>query len=114
MLNEMILQEMSGVEAYYDHKSIPGDNNVMPSNGFILPTVVEHLFCTGTVLFFHQPVGIVVANDEFLAIEAAKKVKIYYSTPPQKPLLSIKDVLKAKANDRITDQTTVVASRTGK
>lgn len=76
-------------------------------------TVVEELFCSGKVLYFHQPVGMIVADKSWTAIQAAKKVKIYYSDPMSKPLLNVPDVLNAKATDRITPQTTVVAKTKG-
>lgn len=83
----------------------------MPASGGM--TVPEELFCSGTVKYYHQPVGIVVANNQTLAWQAAGRVKVYYSTPSLQPLVSIKDVLKANAKDRITHQTTIVASKKG-
>lgn len=83
----------------------------MPAKaGFV---VAEELFCNGTVKYFHQPVGIVVAKSNEVALKAAEKVKIYYSSPNDKPLLTIQQVLQENATDKITHQTTVVASKKG-
>lgn len=102
---------MNGVEAFYDHNSIMGANNIQPqAAGFMVP---EELFCSGTVKFYSQPIGIIVANSQRLALNAASKVKVYYSTPETKPLLNIQDVLNNKATDRITHQTSIVASKKG-
>lgn len=102
---------MPGVEAYFDHKSVPGDNNLTPTHlGFQVP---ELLFCTGTVQHYHQPVGLIVATSDYLAMEAAEQVKVYFDPPQEKPLITIQDVLNANAKDRIVEETTVVAKRTG-
>lgn len=76
-------------------------------------TVVEELFCSRTVSYYHQPVGIVVANSHLLALQAAEKVKVFFDRPKEKPLLSIVDVLNANAKERIKVLTTVVASKKG-
>lgn len=103
---------MTGVAAYYDYKDIPGQNNVIPSRiGFLQ---VEELFCSGKVAYYYQPIGIVVANKQELALQAANKVKVYFTSPKTKPLITIQDVLNANAKERILEQTTVVASKTGK
>lgn len=103
---------MAGVEAFYDQHSILGENNISPSSGGFMFS--EKLFCTGTVQFYHQPIGIIVANSNNLAQQAASKVKIYYTTSKDKPLLTIQEVLEANAKDRITHQSTVVASKKGR
>lgn len=102
---------MTGVVAFYDQTAIPGQNNIMPASGGLM--VPEELFCSGTVKYYHQPIGIVVANNQTLAWQAAERVKVYYSAPSVQPLVTIKDVLEANAKDRITHQTTVVASKKG-
>lgn len=76
-------------------------------------TVTEQLFCNGKVQYYHQPIGIIVANSHYLAMTAAKNVKIYYTTPKGKPLFNIKDVLAAQATERITVRTAVKAKSKG-
>lgn len=102
---------MVGVEAFYDHNSILGENNIQPTAGGF--QVAEELFCSETVKFYSQPIGIIVASSNALALEAASKVKVYYRLPKDKPLLNIQDVLKANAKERITHLTTVVPSKKG-
>lgn len=102
---------MPGVVAYYDYKSLPGENNILPSVANF--AVVEELFCSSQVKYYHQPIGIVVANDEGLAVEAADKVKVFYSSIDVKPLLNIQEVLQANAADRVKTESTIVSSRTG-
>lgn len=106
-----LFKQMTGVVAYYDYKDIPGENNITPAiAGYV---VVEELFCSGTVKYYHQPIGIIVANDQMLAVQAASKVKVFYTAAEKKPVLTIQEVLNANAKDRIKEQTTIVASGKG-
>lgn len=75
--------------------------------------IVEELFCSGTVKHYDQPVGVVVASSYAIAREAADKVKIYYDPPRQKPLVTVRDVLKAGAKDRVKVQSEIKASKKG-
>lgn len=78
-------------------------------------SIKEELFCSGKVQYYDQPVGIVVANNHQVALEAAKKVSIYYSPPLDKPLLTVPEVLNAAdAKERIEPKTTVKATKKGK
>lgn len=76
-------------------------------------TMAEELFCSGTVKYYDQPVGFIVADDPKIAEIAASKVKVYYSYPQEKPLITIQEVLNANATDRITDAYTIVAKKKG-
>lgn len=102
---------MDGVVAYYDYKSIPGRNEIIP----IVDNypVVEELFCSGTVQYYDQPIGIVVATSNLIARQGASKVKVYYSSPKGKPLLTVQQVLQAKATHKITHQSTISPTRKG-
>lgn len=102
---------MKGVVAYFDYKSIPGENSVMASA--LDYTKVEELFCSGKVVVSHQPIGLIVAESHTIAVKAASKVRVFYSTPLQKPFLSPQDILNANATDRYEAQTTIVASKRG-
>ncbi|CAH1403040.1 unnamed protein product [Nezara viridula] len=79
-----------GVVAFFSAKDIPGRNS------FTLITFFnpeeEEVFCSGTVKYAGQPVGIIVAKTHDLAIKAAMMVKIGY-TNEKKPLLTVKEVL---------------------
>lgn len=75
--------------------------------------IVEELFCSGTVKHYDQPVGLVVAKSYAIARQAVDKVKIYFDQPRQKPLVTIRNVLKANATDRVKVQSVIKASKTG-
>lgn len=107
----LFYQKMEGVVAYFDHKSIPRQNHIMPT--LLEYDKIEELFCSGQVVVSHQPIGLIVAESHTIAVKAASKVRVFYSTPQEKPLLSPQDLLKANATDRIEAQTTIVASRRG-
>ncbi|XP_066250858.1 xanthine dehydrogenase/oxidase-like [Euwallacea similis] len=88
------------VMAFFTAKDIPGINNLRVRN-ISLFTVDEKLFCEDTVEYFYQPVGIIIANTHDAAIAAAALVKVKTTPPVKKPFLTIRDVLKAGATDRI-------------
>lgn len=93
---------MVGVVAYYDKNDLPGPNTILPPIfPPIAPLVLEPLFCDGTVMYYFQPVGVIVAETPELAEKAAKMVKIKYEEGP-KPFLTIRQILEAPdANKRI-------------
>ncbi|KAJ8949770.1 hypothetical protein NQ318_018999 [Aromia moschata] len=100
---------VSGVVAYFSKDDIPGENNFMPK--FNIFTVQEEIFCSGVVQYYHQPIGIIVADNHDVAVAAAELVEVSYSTPTHKPLLTTRDVLRAGATDRIHHETTVLPVR---
>lgn len=73
----------------------------------------EELFCSGTVQYYHQPIGIIVANDEFTAWNAADLVKVTYSNPKDKIYLNVKDVVNDDVKFRISHQTTLIPKSKG-
>ncbi|CAG9861069.1 unnamed protein product [Phyllotreta striolata] len=103
---------MEGVIAYFDKKDIPGINTFTPKDVGLFP-VQEELFCSGTVLYFNQPVGIVVASDDVTASKAAQLVKISYQPPTKKVYFNVKDVVRDDVKDRIIHQTTVLPKSRG-
>ncbi|XP_060520176.1 xanthine dehydrogenase-like [Cylas formicarius] len=107
--------KVSGMVAFFSAKDIPGINSIK------VPAIVqmvydEELFCSGRVIHYHQPVGVIVAETHDLALLGAGLVRVEVSPPPQgsTPLISISDVLKNNRRDRIRHQTSVVARSTGK
>lgn len=66
-----------GVRYFFSAKDIPGENNFTPLSVFT--TVTEELFLgSGTVLYYDQPVGIILADSMEIANNAVGKVKIFY------------------------------------
>ncbi|NP_001299599.1 indole-3-acetaldehyde oxidase-like [Amyelois transitella] len=88
--------KIPGVLAVYTAKDIPGKNS-FTRPGIQLQTEEEEILVSVQVLYYGQPVAIVVATREDLAAEVAKKVKVTYkNVPDSKPVLTIDDAMKDK------------------
>ncbi|KAJ0176238.1 hypothetical protein K1T71_008412 [Dendrolimus kikuchii] len=100
--------KVPGFIGLYTAKHIPGDNTFTPLN---VPLILakEEILCSNTVKYYGEPAAIIVTDREKTANHAAKLVKIkYVSINPNKPLLTIKDVLKSPEKEtRITNNKTV-------
>lgn len=105
--------KLDGVVAYYDKKDIPGKNSFTPKEAGFLFVVDEEIFCSGIVKYYFQPVGITVATSQEVAEQAAELVKISYIEGKQKPLLTVRDILKAGAKDKIVEEGKVEAKSKG-
>ncbi|XP_037034826.1 xanthine dehydrogenase-like [Bradysia coprophila] len=74
---------ISGVRHFFSAKDIPGVNNFMPPSviEFMGPAEVEETFLSANnpVLYYGQPVGIILADSFQIANQAAKRVKISYN-----------------------------------
>nr|CAD7398614.1 unnamed protein product [Timema cristinae] len=69
----------------------PGSNSDLPIFGSLVHCE-SSLFCSGKVLYWGQPVGIIVAVTRELANKAASKVKIEYSNV-SKPVIHLSEVI---------------------
>lgn len=110
------LQKLSGVVAFYGKEDIPGKNSWTPLNTFIFFFEDEELFCSGKVLWYHQPVGVIVAKSEEVAIAAAQLVIVTCTPPDHKPYLTIREILSASEDvkkKRVTHVTDVIPLRRG-
>ncbi|CRL08599.1 CLUMA_CG021336, isoform A [Clunio marinus] len=96
---------ISGVVAFYAAKDIPGLNNFMPLRFKMFNLKIEEVFCRDKLLYHGQPVGIVLAETFDLAYKARKFIKIDYSFDhDDEPIYpTIREVMKAKADDRLFD-----------
>lgn len=105
---------MPGVFAYMDKNDVPGPNSFYPPNfyPYSKTNVPEELFCSGTVQYFYQPVGLILAVSEEIAEKAAASVKITYNAGPR-PYLTIRDILSCNAKERIFHETDHPATRKG-
>ncbi|CAG9767287.1 unnamed protein product [Ceutorhynchus assimilis] len=104
-INTQKALDLDGVEAFFDKNSIPGKNTFTPIEGAVFeqPTE-EELFSSGTIKYFSQPIGIIVASSHEIAQEAAELVEITYKLSTEKPLLSIIDVLTRGDTTRIVQE----------
>ncbi|XP_063364889.1 uncharacterized protein LOC134653456 [Cydia amplana] len=81
--------DIEGVIAVYTAKDIPGVNSFSVP-GFQLQTEEEEIIVSKNILFYGQPVAIVIATSEALAVKVAKKVKVTYkNVPSSAPVLTI-------------------------
>lgn len=97
--------KIKGVVAFFGAKDIPGINNFMPLRFTMMNLKVEEVFCSDKLLYHGQPVGIVVAETFDLAYHAREFVKVEYKFDrDDEPIYpTIKEVMKAKALDRLID-----------
>lgn len=76
-------------------------------------TVDEEIFCSGKVQYYFQPIGVIVAKTHEIAVTTADLVQITYKTAEQKPLLTVREILKANAKDKIVHEQTITPTRKG-
>lgn len=97
--------------AFFSKDDIPGRNTFTPKEANL--PFDEEIFCSGTVLYYSQPIGIIVAKSQKIANEAAELVEVTYEISKIDPFLNARDVLRANAKDRITHHMTVKPKRKG-
>ncbi|XP_045773784.1 xanthine dehydrogenase-like [Maniola jurtina] len=105
-----------GVVAFYSAADIPGVNSFIPAPN-LYNTQNEELFCDGTVKYYDQPIGVIVAECESIAKKAAELVYVEYANV-KKPVIDIKiskndpakysEYLRYQATDIGTDTTKVI------
>lgn len=71
-------QKLPGVVAFYTAKDIPGLNSFTPNDG-PFTTQNEEVLSAGTIKYYGQPIGIIVAEDQHVANRAATLVQVKYS-----------------------------------
>ncbi|KAJ8967053.1 hypothetical protein NQ317_000045 [Molorchus minor] len=103
--------KVPGVVAFFDKSDIPGENTFMPP--ILLTPIKEEIFCSGIIQYYDQPVGLIVATNHDVAVNAAELVEVTYSAPLKKPLLTIHEVLDAKAIDKVHLTFTLLPKRKG-
>ncbi|RVE42846.1 hypothetical protein evm_012521, partial [Chilo suppressalis] len=87
-----------GVVGFLTAKDIPGENSYIPSNAPWYEFQVE-LLATKKISYYGQPIALIAANTQTLAISAADLVKVTYRKSEVKPVLSIKEALVAPDRD---------------
>ncbi|KAL1516706.1 hypothetical protein ABEB36_000583 [Hypothenemus hampei] len=101
--------QLPGVVAFYSARDIPGINSMTVES--LAQRIPEEVFCSGTIRYYYQPVGIIVANTHALAKSAALKVVISTTPPIRRPVLSVAQVLAENLTDRVTHLTSFVPKR---
>lgn len=109
------MQKIDGVVAYYDHKDIPGPNTFIPADAntnFNPNTIFEELFCSGTIRYYYQPVGLIVAVNRDIGKKASNLVQITYS-PGATPYFDIRQILNENVTSRIHHERSINATSRG-
>ncbi|XP_026741583.1 xanthine dehydrogenase/oxidase-like isoform X2 [Trichoplusia ni] len=88
-----------GVVAFYTAKDIPGLNSFTPHDSLFY-TANEEILCDGNVKFYHQPIGIIVAETQHVADRASKLVVVKYSNV-RKPVIDIKEAVKDESKNTL-------------
>lgn len=97
--------------AFYAKDDIPGRNTFTPKECQF--PIDEELFCSGIIQYYSQPIGVVVAESQALAEEAAKIVEITYEPSSTKPLFTVRQILEAGNTSKITQEIVVKPTKTG-
>ncbi|XP_037946118.1 indole-3-acetaldehyde oxidase-like [Teleopsis dalmanni] len=87
--------KLPGVVAFFTAKDIPGKNSFVPLDDFFFPRE-EELFVADKVMFYNQPVGVLLAESNALANRAAELVKLTYTGGSKEVLPTLKDVLNSE------------------
>ena len=75
---------------FFSAKDIPGENDIGPIFGN------EPIFAEKEVTYFGQPVGVVITNNHYKSMHAAKKIKVVYNEF-KKPILDIDEAFNKKS-----------------
>uniref|UniRef100_T1GIZ8 Aldehyde oxidase/xanthine dehydrogenase a/b hammerhead domain-containing protein n=1 Tax=Megaselia scalaris TaxID=36166 RepID=T1GIZ8_MEGSC len=85
--------KIPGVIAFYSAKDIPGTNSfVYKPLGF---TDDEPVFAQ-KINHHYQPIGVIVAESNYLANKAAEKVKVMYSRAEKQVKATLKDAIESE------------------
>lgn len=93
-------QKLPGVLAFFSAKDIPGKNSFL-SQRVVGQMTPEEVFVEKNIKYYDQPLGLIVAETERLANQAALLVKINYKVDKKKPILTIKDA-REREPERVT------------
>ncbi|KAJ2951466.1 hypothetical protein O0L34_g13618 [Tuta absoluta] len=105
--------KLAGVVAFFTAKDIPGKNTFTPTDVPWQGTD-EEILASKKISYYGQPVALIAAVTQKLALEAAELVKVTYKKSDAKPVLSIQDALAAPDKDtRIREEVSIKAQNKG-
>lgn len=88
--------QMPGVISFLSAKDIPGENDFNdPTNDL----EKQELFCSNRVIYYDQPLGVIVAETSDIARRAASKVSVMYSSPECDRPKILADILNQASDD---------------
>ncbi|CAG9796495.1 unnamed protein product [Diatraea saccharalis] len=95
--------KIDGVLDVFTSEDIPGINNIVRI-GFIGLVEKEEILANNKIVYYNQPVAIVVAKTQAIADRASNFVKVNYKRVSKlPPILTIEDAIKApKQENRVT------------
>lgn len=96
--------KIPGVVAFYCAKDIPGKNTFVVK-GWLGIIEDEEIFCSDTVKYHSQPLGVIIAESPELAKEASDAVKVIYEKMKGVVMPTMADVFENKAFHRIQEST---------
>lgn len=93
---------MPGVKAFFSAKDIPGTNNFTVQPGLGIEEA-EEIFVSKTVKYYNQPLGVIVAESNVIAIKASSHVRVMYTRTDHKVVSTMEEVLadKVRYKERI-------------
>ncbi|XP_063385553.1 uncharacterized protein LOC134671625 [Cydia fagiglandana] len=90
----------SGVIAFYSAKDIPGVNSFTPGLSNLIYQEKEEVFCSGSVKYHGQVIGLVAAETRAIAEYATKLVNVKYSNV-KKPVIDVREAIKSPDRNKM-------------
>ncbi|XP_063993362.1 uncharacterized protein LOC135171021 [Diachasmimorpha longicaudata] len=107
--------EMKGVTAFLGAKDVPGKNLCIDTaNKKLFGACDELLFAEDVVTYAGQPIGMICADTQLLAHEAAQTVVVHYKEiPNEKPVITNQDAIACSDKERIKECINAPAAKKG-
>ncbi|XP_076461928.1 uncharacterized protein LOC143294357 [Babylonia areolata] len=104
--------ELPGVVRYISAQDIPAQGKNMAYPWTVHKTEAEEILSSGKITYAGQPIGVIVAESQLLANEAARRVAVKYRDV-QQPVLSIQQGIAANSFHPCSVDTVVVGDAEG-
>lgn len=116
-LNSQKALDYPGVIAVFTANDIIKENNFIPKRNVLTTDVPEEVFCSGTVKYNGQSLGLVVAKTDQIANDAVKLVEVLYDPPKpdsQPRVYATRDGINIPNNPRIKQIRSMERKKRGK